>query len=396
MSNHSNNVLIGSFVSGAVLLVIGAIMVFGSGSFFQEKNLFVLHFKGSVKGLAVGAPVVLRGVKVGSVQDIRISATSNSRNFSIPVIIEIGEDLVIVPDNSSLWDTNLGEDAQKYETTHEISVKEKIKGLIEQGLRAQLEMQSMVTGQLLVGLDFHPEKPFKLSDQKSEYPEIPTIQTQIEELTQKIKQVPIEEIFNKLFSIISTIEKSFNSESIGELLRSLSLTLQTINKISESLDAHLPGIASDMEETIKSAKILMHNSNHQVIAISSSLNQTVSEIQALVTQAKGQLDSTGTAINDTVKETNVLISSIRSEVPPVSSSIKDTLAAAKETINSAKGASDQATVMLKGVDHITGRDSVLINNLNATLNDLSDTARSLRLLAEYLERHPEALIQGKQ
>jgi len=409
MSSKPDTVLIGAFVVGATFLVVAAILVFGSGSFFEDKNLFVLHFKGSVKGLSVGSPVVLRGVKVGSVRDIRINATSNSRNFSIPVVIEIGKDLVIIPDeitipnDSSPGDTTPGEGDRspgnatpRYDVSHEVSVAEKIKGLIDQGLRAQLEIQSMVTGQLLVGLDFHPEKPARLSSQKSDYPEIPTIQTDIEEFTQKIKQVPIEEIFNKIFSIINTVEESLNAESIGKLLTSLSLALQSINKIAESLDTHLPGIASDMEDTIKSAKILMQNSNNQVITISNSLNQTISEIQTLVKEATGQLKSAGTGISDTVNDTNRLITSIRDEVPPVSRSVKEALTAAKETMNAAKGASDQAAVMLKGVDRITGRDSVLINNLNTTLNDLSDAARSLRLLAEYIERHPEALIQGKR
>lgn len=177
MSKKPNSVLIGVFVAGAVSLVIAAVLVFGSGSLFEDRNLFVLHFKGSVKGLAVGAPVVLRGVKIGSVRDIRINASSNSQNFSIPVIIEIGKELIVISNGN-------GQQGK----AHELSVESNLKALIEQGLRAQLEMQSMVTGQLLVSLDFHHDKPLILSGEALDYPEIPTIQTEIEELTQKIKQ----------------------------------------------------------------------------------------------------------------------------------------------------------------------------------------------------------------
>ncbi|MBF0113248.1 MAG: MCE family protein, partial [Desulfamplus sp.] len=223
MSKKPDNIMIGGFVAGAVALVVVVIMVFGSGSLFEDKNLFVLHFKGSVKGLAVGAPVVLRGVKVGSVKEIRISATSNSRDFSIPVLIEIGKDFMIMPNNSKSESLS---SSQKEDASHiasditadNLSLEQHLKGLIDQGLRAQLEMQSIVTGQLLVGLDFHPEKPARLSGEPSQYPEIPTIQTELEEIAQKIKQVPIEEMFNKLFSIISSVDKSFNPESIGQLL----------------------------------------------------------------------------------------------------------------------------------------------------------------------------------
>lgn len=391
MSKKPNNVLIGVFVAGAAALVVAAVLVFGSGSLFEDRNLFVLNFKGSVKGLAVGAPVVLRGVKIGSVRDIRINANSNSRNFSIPVIIEIGKELIIMSNGNGLA------------KGHGLSVESNLKALIEQGLRAQLEMQSMVTGQLLVSLDFHHDKPLILSGEALDYPEIPTIQTEIEELTQKIKQVPIEEMFNKLFSIISSVEQSFNKESIGQLVKSLSLTLESLNKISDSLDEHLPTIAADIQDTIKQAKVLVQNSNNQVTAVGSLLNQTIADTRQLINSATVQLDTTSTSINKTLNSTDKLVNNINNELAPISKTAKEsmviakaTLNTAKDAVNAAKKASEQAEIMFKGFDKVAGTDSVLINNLNNTLNDLSDAARSLRLLAEYLERHPEALIQGKQ
>ncbi|MBF0390290.1 MAG: MCE family protein [Desulfamplus sp.] len=408
MSKKPDNVLIGGFVAGAVALVVVVIMVLGSGSLLEDKNLFVLHFKGSVKGLAVGAPVVLRGVKVGSVKEIRISATSNSRDFSIPVLIEIGKDFMIMPNNSKSESLS---SSQKEDSSHiasditadNLSLEQHLKGLIDQGLRAQLEMQSIVTGQLLVGLDFHPEKPARLSGEPSQYPEIPTIQTELEEIAQKIKQVPIEEMFNKLFSIISSVDKSFNPESIGQLLTSLSLTLQSLNKISDSLDEHLPAIAADIQATIKNSKLLVQNANNQVTTIAESLNSSIEDTQNLVSIARFHIETTGESINQTLSNTNRLITDINSEVSPIAKSVKETMRESKETLgtakdalNAAKAASEQAEVMFKGVDRAVGSDSALINNLNNTLNDLSDAARSLRLLAEYLERHPEALIQGKR
>ncbi|MGD9732953.1 MAG: MlaD family protein [Desulfamplus sp.] len=391
MSKKPNNVLIGVFVAGAAALVVAAVLVFGSGSLFEDRNLFVLNFKGSVKGLAVGAPVVLRGVKIGSVRDIRINASSNSQNFSIPVIIEIGKELIIMSNGNGLA------------KGHGLSVESNLKALIEQGLRAQLEMQSMVTGQLLVSLDFHHGKPLILSGEALEYPEIPTIQTEIEELTQKIKQVPIEEMFNKLFSIISSVEQSFNKESIGQLVKSLSLTLESLNKISDSLDKHLPTIAADVQDTIKQAKVLVQNSNSQVTAVGSLLNQTIADTRQLINSATVQLDTTSTSINKTLNSTDKLVTNINNELSPISKTAKEsmviakaTLNTAKDAVNAAKKASEQAEIMFKGFDKVAGSDSVLINNLNNTLNDLSDAARSLRLLAEYLERNPEALIQGKQ
>jgi paraquat-inducible protein B len=40
-------------------------------------------------------------------------------------------------------------------------------------------------------------------------------------------------------------------------------------------------------------------------------------------------------------------------------------------------------------------DSHLASELNGTLREISATARSLRQLSDYLERHPESLLRGK-
>jgi paraquat-inducible protein B len=43
-----------------------------------------------------------------------------------------------------------------------------------------------------------------------------------------------------------------------------------------------------------------------------------------------------------------------------------------------------------------GVDATSENDLPETLRELTDTARSIRALADFLDRHPEALIRGKR
>ena len=45
---------------------------------------------------------------------------------------------------------------------------------------------------------------------------------------------------------------------------------------------------------------------------------------------------------------------------------------------------------------VVAEDSPTIYGLNEALTELTATLRSFRALADYLERHPEALIQGKK
>ena len=57
--------VIGSFVVGAVILSVAALLFFGPGGFLSETRSYVIYFDSSVKGLNVGSPVRFRGVKIG-------------------------------------------------------------------------------------------------------------------------------------------------------------------------------------------------------------------------------------------------------------------------------------------------------------------------------------------
>ena len=178
MSKQANKKAIGAFVVAALVLALAAIIVFGSGKFFVERNLFVTFFEGSVKGLRVGAPVVFRGVKVGEVTKMMIYAHRDDQSFKIPVILEIQED------NFKSIGPEI-EDAKKY-----------VQELIKKGLRAQLQMQSMVTGQLMVNLDFYPDTPVRLvgTDKiviAKGVMELPTIQTAMQKLGKTLEDIPI-------------------------------------------------------------------------------------------------------------------------------------------------------------------------------------------------------------
>ena len=133
MRYKANPTIIGLFVLSAMLLAIGAIFYLGGSGFSDHHKIkFILFFEGDVKGLQVGAPVTLRGVKVGQVEEMSISFESKSQRFDIPVIISI--------------------DLGKVGFNHEEFVPERalLESLILQGLRASLNLQSLVTGKMEV------------------------------------------------------------------------------------------------------------------------------------------------------------------------------------------------------------------------------------------------------
>ncbi len=94
MSKPANKTVIGIFVVVALVLVVGAVLILGSGKFFKNYPKFVMYFQGSVKGLAVGAPVNFRGVKIGTVTDIKMLLNPKDLSMIIPVYIELFPDAI--------------------------------------------------------------------------------------------------------------------------------------------------------------------------------------------------------------------------------------------------------------------------------------------------------------
>jgi paraquat-inducible protein B len=134
MSKQANKTLIGAFVVGAIALVVAGIIIFGSGDFFAERPKFVMFFEGSVNGLNVGAPVTFRGVKIGTVTEVNLYFNPQDMSLKIPVYVEFDPKSMVLEKGS--W-----QKSERYEY---------IKQFIDRGLRAKLQLQSMVTGLLMI------------------------------------------------------------------------------------------------------------------------------------------------------------------------------------------------------------------------------------------------------
>src|SRR5208282_1219362 len=132
MSKQASKSLIGAFVLGALVLVVAGIVVFGSDKFFRKVNKNVMFFEGSVKGLQIGAPVMFRGVQIGHVTNIVLEVNAKDLTAFIPVYTEIYPQKIVPIGSNVSYD-------QRY-----------LQALIDKGLRAQLQLQSFVTGQLMV------------------------------------------------------------------------------------------------------------------------------------------------------------------------------------------------------------------------------------------------------
>jgi paraquat-inducible protein B len=280
MSKPANKTMIGIFVVVAIGLVVAAILVLGSGKFFTDKPKFVMYFDGSVKGLAIGSPVVFRGVKVGTVTEIGMLFSKKDLSVLIPVYVELGEADVTMMDDNSL--------SAKKGARKKI-LYEYLDALVKRGIRAQLEMQSFVTGQLQIALDFFPDKPARFVGGPSKYPEIPTIPTQLRELTKRVEQLPIEEIGRKLQSTLDGIDKMVNSpettrmvKSIGQAADETRTLIRDVDRQLEPLIASIKKTSDEAGKTLQKIRIVagaIENISGDDSVVVYKLNKTLDEME---------------------------------------------------------------------------------------------------------------------
>jgi paraquat-inducible protein B len=328
MTKKANPKVIGAFVVGAAVLATIGVIVFGSGKFFVRKHLWVLYFPGSVKGLTVGAPATLKGVQIGTVTDIKVIIDRETVTFHTPVYVETFPDRV----------KDIGEFSLEEKKRIAADPDEFMKLLVERGLRAKLELQSLVTGKLQVAFDMYPDSRLHYAGLDKKVPELPTIPTAIEQLTKTLENLPIKEIVEDARRTMAAIEKIATSPELTEAVAALNKTLQDVGKLARNLEDRVGPLTTSIVGTMKDTQKLVQNVNTQVKPIFTELHKTLKTAQA------------------SVKNAEVALASVSDMVDP---------------------------------------DSTLMYELTRTLEQLKVMAESINSLASYLQRQPDALIRGK-
>lgn len=379
MSRKANPTTIGVFVLGALLLVIIGVMIFGSGKLLSRKVPWVLHFDESIKGLKIGAPVNFRGVKIGSVNDIKVIFDAQDNSIRTPVHIEIEPDRITeigtLPVKEKLTDRILDSIFEMELTTRDD--RHHALNLIQHGLRARLEMQSFVTGQLAIGLDFHPDTPITLHHYDDPYPEFPTIPTSFEEITAKLEDIPLEELVNGILRAVSGIERLVNAPELLETIRTLKGTMEHVQELSNTLDTRAVSLADNVEKTLGAARKALNQAEMTLAMKEGPSGELADELRATLKSTQAAMDEASVTFALQEGPAAQLVKDLRT----TTKTIDETFAQGKATLSTAKGIVDE--------------NSDLRYELGNTLNELSAAARSIRNMAEYLERHPEALIHGK-
>ena len=353
MSKPVNKTMIGFFVVGAIALVVVAIGVLGSGKLFKESTPYVMVFEGSVKGLNVGSPVVFRGVKLGAVSSIRMRADYATKVFKVLVFTDF--------DPSQIEIVNMDESTAKGLTKQDRYAN--MRELIAGGLRAQLEMQSIVTGQLQIALDFYPDKPAVFTGVVKAVEEIPTIPTPLQEFAKKLESLPLEEIFKKVDLALDGIVNLVQSPDLKASVANLNIALKDVQSLVRNVDAQVKPLSAGVSETLRDVQKLVKDADVQVATLGPNLNEAIGDGRKLIRNVDGSVES-------------------------IKANLETALSAATSALK-------QAEKLFQDLDSSAAPDARLMYQLTETLAEVQKAARSISTLADYLERNPEALLSGK-
>lgn len=331
MSEKASATAIGAFVLGAITLLIVALLTFGSGKFLKSTQTFILYFQGNAKGLNIGAPASFRGVKIGAVTDIQLLFDKSTDEVFVGVVVELEDNAFHEFESRPDMDKATGKDGISY--------------IIEElGLRAKLATLSLVTGQLYIEFDFYPDTPVQLYGFEFPYEEFPTLPSTMEELqgalhelVKTVRMLPLQKLLKQLTSAVDGISSVVSSQEFRKAPELLNQALVNVRDLTKKLNEEVTPLTSSLQQT------------------SDEAGAAIADLRIMMRKEEGE------------------------EVVRLAESIEAAASQAKGLLNQSRG-------VVSSID---------TNTLESLVQELSRAARSIRVFADYLDRHPEALIRGK-
>ena len=282
----------------------------------SDGRRFVLYFNETIRGLSVGAPVLLFGLPAGEVTEVGLALDPATQALRPRAHITFFPERLI----QQLTPQQQATGAALIHGSAETRLAFLRRAVEDRGVRAQLRSGSLLTGQLFVAFDRFPDSPKPKIDWTKDPVELPVVPSTVTDLEAKLTAIlakldnlPLEAIGNELTKDLAALGQTL--DGANKLLRDVDTTL-------------MPGLRTTVE-----------NASQLVSNVDAELKTTIEELRRAIASADQVLKST------------------------------------------------DATLV--------GANAPAQQEIRDALQEIVRAARSVRVLADYLERHPESLIRGK-
>lgn len=301
MSETRKPFWIGAFLLGGVALLAGALLLLGRDSWFSQPSDYVVYFTGALDGLDVGADVTYRGVKVGTVREIRLGYDRELKDVVIPVVLRL--------------DPAVGRDGGSFDQVVERLVERR-------GLRAQLQTQSLLTGKSIVALDLFPGQPgYVRESSEIDLPAIPSVPSRVDqaadvlrELLGSLREMPLREMLNSANNTLQALERLSASPELQAGLSSLGQTLHNLEGLTQQLQRQLPPMldnarqgSEELRAALGDIRLAVQGAQHtleQMEGLAGDARRTLgpeSELQFQMLKSLGELERAGKALQRTAE-----------------------------------------------------------------------------------------------
>lgn len=218
-----------------------------------------------------------------------------------------------------------------------------LRGSIEKGLRAKLQQQSVITGVLYVELDYFQDTAYRLHDAKPTLPEIPTLPSNLGALTKAV------------------------SQTLDQLSR---VDFVSITKKVDSILGRLDKGASQIEFEKINGNLVQASGNLAKVTGDPVVSKAVADFAAAM------------------HGVDALVRRLNAKVDPVSEDLRNMASAGRKALERLNETSENLRTL-------TRPGSPVRRDLDQALTDVSEAAQAVRSLADFIERNPEAIIQGR-
>lgn len=356
MKRRASPTRIGLFILGAIAVLVAAVVMISRGGLLADRQRALAYFEGSVYGLQLGAPVVLRGVRLGSVVGVGVVYEGQPGRYAVPVEIEIDRGLIGSVTGGAAPAT--------------------VEALVEQGMTAQLSMQSLLTGLLYVDLDLGRGAPGSVSGAASApapksvapragaapLPVIPTRPTPLQALQRKLQDVDVDALLADITGAAAGARALVTNPRLQQTIDELAQAGADLRQLLARLDRRVDPLADAVQGTLQA-------SHKAATSVSTGLAHAADAVDRVSRAA------------DRVTATMERFDRLADNATPL--------------LESARETADELTRTAQALRQATIDDDGTLPRIDEAAHELSRAARAVRELADLLERQPEALLRGR-
>ena len=260
MNRKSLSVSVGLFVILIIAMTVSLVLFLNTDGFSRNiVQRYQILFDTSIKGLSVGAPVTLRGVKIGEVMDIKTQIFHQHMKVLNVVTVDMYPDAISEQGGDSENNNIIGQ-------------------LMSQGLSAQIGLQSLLTGMLYIEVDFSDNEPV-MQPFNTAYPQIPTVPNDLEEFIERFESINLAEMGNRLNEVLENVARLTGDDRLTDLIDNVGNAFVSMEKMSVTMSEDMAGIRQEFASMSSDASDVTQLLRAELPAASRQLTETMEQMQ---------------------------------------------------------------------------------------------------------------------